>query len=240
MDLVEAISNGIDSFPQEMLTLDTPCVAELRWRNKNSRTSHTPKTSARLSHSKSHSSCRRLTKTANPGDSASEISFPSPIDDASLPASYIERTPDNRKVDLRPLRTIFTQTDDWWRSLLYAHLVAYNHITALQAPPLSNDLSVNLPPQSPKRRKRIPRDSIFGPPPAPLHLKPSASTIVAQNLAEVEEALASCITCIANFMAGHSDSLYGEDFGVSCASKSLSDQILVRSLAEVVKGCESS
>jgi hypothetical protein len=48
--------------------------------------------------------------------------------------SDVELNPPN----LRPLRLIFPKTDDWWRRVLYAHLLAYNYVLSPLTPTLES------------------------------------------------------------------------------------------------------
>lgn len=229
-DLVEEISSFIDSFPENMLTLDAPCIMELRRLKKNLRETSTAQKPAQSPHPNRRTSFGPQTELASPGASSSNT-WPPP--DGSRPPC-IDHATDARAADLSPLRTIFPETNDWWRGILYAHLVAYNHITTLSDKPSSS-----IPSPSEKWQK-TPRDSVCGHPPAPLNPEPKeATTAAAQSLADVEDSLAFSIICIANFMAGYGDSLYGENSEAqSSVTRSKPDRILIRSLAEVVRKCE--
>jgi hypothetical protein len=242
--IIGSIHDVVQGFPQQMLFLDTSCVTNIRHQNHlaQRKTGHRSFSNPTFSSStnslpldrRNFPTRRRRTATdffapffltTTKKSSYSQKKVASSY--ANRPSSCISRDwkslasqPDIPPPELSIFRHIFPDTQDWWRSVLYAHLVAFNYIRENHTPPQRNVHGF------PSKACRILGIS-YG-----QSILASDATI---GLTDLEENLVSCITWIANRMTGKSNAQreineYRDDFD--------RDHILVRALAEIVKVCE--
>jgi hypothetical protein len=248
-NIINGINDAVNGFPQSMLFLDTPCVVEMRRQGHSKRPSVESRISPRSSESQQlsdesyRSSSRRRTRTSSlfapfrlgSSRKTSSISGYAPsVSAIPEPPIETEHAPAVQPVELPPpnvaaLRRIFPSTDDWWRNVLYAHLVAYNYIRRIQS--LSKQSRPGIPPKV-SQTLGIPRTSSNN---SLASLR--AEVTLDRRLKDIEVGLESCIQRITNCMAGNSNALRDTE-EVRMAENS--DGVLVRTLAEVVALCEGA
>lgn len=246
--IIDSIYEVVQSFPQHMLFLNTPCVVEVRRQN------HFVQDAAgaqRLSIPSPNSSVyslpldqlqrpsRRRRTTAKllaPLLRASLAKHFLPQNTVTLP--YVTRPSSRRPTasgvlslseppppNLSPFQHIFPSTQDWWRTILYAHLIAYNYICTTQ---VSSQYLMSEVPRKASRTLGISRG---------YSSQSTANTALDARLDEIERGLVSCITWITNCMAGENSALTDT---MKVQTEYERDSILVRALAEIVKVCEGS
>jgi hypothetical protein len=244
--IIDSIYDVVRDFPQHMLFLDSPCVVKIRRQNYFS---HNPVATQRLSIPSSNSSTHLspLDQLQHPSRrQRTTAKFFAPFVRASLAknslrqykdtSSYVTR-PSSRKAtdsrlpslsdppppDLSAFRHIFSSTQDWWPTVLYAHLVAYNYMCSIQVIPQHPKSEV---PFKASRTLGIPRGSSN---------RPTTSANSDTMLTNLEAGLVSCITWITNCMMGKSNA--SADIEKNPYTD-ISNRLLVRALAEIVKNCE--
>lgn len=214
-NVTDGIYAAIGGFPRDMLFLNSPCVVNIRRESLLSRRSQA--VYARSSQSSAvRSASQRSQEEAYRECSASAIDV--------LSEYHTVDTPEPPEADLTSLKNIFPDTDDWWRSVLYAQLVAYNYLVDINKA-TSRQYGHIIPPEV---------ASTMGAP-AKVVITPSAGGN--QAYAEAVEGLELCISRITNCMGGCSTALTG--IGGSDALKK-TDLTIVRALAEVVRSCEAT
>ena len=242
--IIDSIHDVVQDFPQQMLFLDTSCVTDIRYQNHLAQRKTDSRSFSNSSSSSSASSLpldrrnlptrRRRTATnffapfflaTTRKSSYSEKKVAS--SNANRPPSCISTDwkslasqPDIPPPELSIFRHIFPDTQDWWRSVLYAHLVAFNYISENNTPPQRNDHGF------PSKACRT------------LGISCGQSTLASDatiRLTDLEKNLVSCITWITHCMTGKRGAQrdineYRDEFD--------RDHILVRALAEIAKVCE--
>lgn len=150
-NLIDAINGIIRSFPKDMLFLDSPAILDIRLKTDIER--HHPSKSGLSSNyppslqnrprkyirrrTKSSCTCKRFESadSAHPlVEEGSNIPVPTIKarikvflnPPATLPLRQSASAPP--PPNLAPFRKVFPQADDWRLSVLYAHVIAYNHI----------------------------------------------------------------------------------------------------------------
>lgn len=243
--IINSISDIVQEFPQRMLFLDTPCVFEIR-RQKHiahyaiaaqdisipsfgSPDSSLPLAQQRFSsHRRGITSnlfapllCATSINNSSPQYKAAPSYITEPLSEKFTPT--LSPPPSPPPPDLSAFRHIFPTTQDWWRDVLYAHLVVYNYVCDVRA--LFLYPFIDVPPKA-SRTLGTPYGSSNDPIEA-LNLN--------TGLGDLEMRLVSSITWIANCMSGRG-SVSVDTESVKYTGKG--NEILVRALAEIVKNCE--
>jgi hypothetical protein len=245
--IINAIRRAVRGFPQDMLFLNTPCVVQIRRQSHPSHQSapllqSLPNRSQESSEYRppsrkpQTSSFRRRTMAAGIFASLERhhsTKHSSPELDAASVTSTIKRPPytptapkglseseDVSSPDLTAFQKIFPSTDDWWRDVLYAYLVAYNYIQDIKVQPKPNISSKAY------RTLGIPRFTSS---------RACPSERQDPALADLESDLASCINRVINCMAGRNNALRDTE---EIRQVEKNDGLLLRALAEIVRVCE--
>jgi hypothetical protein len=242
--IIDSIHDVVQDFPQQMLFLDTSCVTDIRHQNHLAQRKTDSRSFSNSSSSSSANSLlldqrnlpthRRRTATNFFAHLFLATTRKSSYSQKKAASSYANRPsscistdwkslaskPDIPPPELSIFRHIFPDTQDWWRSVLYAHLVAFNYINENNTPPQRNVHC--FPPKALRTLGISYGQSILA----------SDATI---RLTDLEENLVSCITWITHCMTGKRSAQrdineYQDEFD--------RDHILVRALAEIAKVCE--
>lgn len=245
-NIIDSIHDVIRGFPQHMLFLDTPCLVEIRRQNHFAQDATAAEC---LSIPSPNSSIYLLPLDQQRRPSRrrrTTAKFFAPLLRASLTKNFLPQNrgtssydtrPSSRKStdsrslslsdppppDLSAFQHIFPSTQDWWRTVLYAHLIAYNYICGLQV--LSQYTISELPPKA-SRTLGISRGYSS-------HYTPNP--VLDARLVEIEMELVSCITWITNCMAGK---INAQRDTRKVRNGYERDCILVRALSEIVKVSE--
>jgi hypothetical protein len=246
LPLIEAICDGIDGSPRD-LQLDTFCITEIRRRNQQSRSPAVPKCSATLvdgyfplpQRHLSRGSLHRNAKTTSfftPLKPVKEEVTLRPSISHSLSASSIRPLADSKSINLSALLNIFPNSDDWWRGVLYAHLLAYNYVAETHNIYLSSS-TISGTSSKVSRVLGLPRGST---PPELTAVRPrfvaeKEDDRIAESFVAILNGLASCISRIVGCMAGDYERMRDTVKGMRVER---ADHLLVKSLAEVVKMVE--
>ena len=245
-NIIYSIYDVVRGFPQHMLFLDSPCIVKIRRQNYFGHYSvATQCLSIPSSNASTHSSpLDRLQRSSHRRRTIAK--FFAPFIRASLAknslrqhkvtSSYVTRSSSGKAMDSRlpslsdppppdlsAFRHIFSSKQDWWLTVLYAHLVAYNYMCSIQVIPQYPKSEV--PPKA-SRTLGIPRGSSN---------RPTTSANSDTMLANLEAGLVSCITWITNCMMGKSNASADIE---KDPYTDISDQLLVPALAEIAKNCE--
>lgn len=254
---VESICDTIDGSPRD-LQIDSYCISQIRRRNRAIRISSLKPLSPPLFSSRELSYnqvLKRPSRTksifgnfrpARPTLAQSRDS----IAIASLPPRArrtLQAASQMSEPDLGPFRNIFPDTDDWWRSVLYAHVLAYNYISALKdrecaaetSSPRSSSLMV------PSKATRTLGISASVTMPNIRSVKVSQSSeiitkhvgIMSTSFGRILTALASCITRIIGCMTV-ADDVDAARLRIQDGIKEEIDWTVVRSLGEIVRCAE--
>lgn len=283
-DFISAICATLTTFPHTMLFLDTPCILGIRRLNTAHNSFHlsqlshfpTPPGSDQITtHPEPELRPRRSRLPKSTGSSlfrgrslrrrksekqTHQSDIKTASSDADRPVTAVQPIPFPSDINLsspnlRPLRAIFPHTDDWWRSVLYAHLVAYNFVRA----PIT--ISSTSPPDSFPNNSSAPRCA--GPrPSADISVSTARTEIPNQfntslkasrtlgmvlptlpyvsgrelRLEAARDVLEGCVGRIAECMMSEDGPVGGSLEAASPSSRVNSG--FVRALAEVVRGCE--
>jgi hypothetical protein len=242
--IINSIHDIVQGFPQQMLFLDTPCITDIRRQNHLARCSTDLPGFSDPSYISSNFSLPldRLNSSTHRRRTATNYFAPflraktrkSTLLRGKLATSYTGRPsscmsrgwgslasqPDIPPPKLSVFRHIFPDTQDWWRSVLYTHLVAFNYVRENHA---SQQRNSQYFPSKACRTLGISRG---------YSRREMLTTDANIRLAELEEALVSCITWITKCMAGSDNA---EEDVWKTWNDHERDSILVRALAEIVK-----
>lgn len=246
--IVDSINDIVRGFPQHMPFLDTPCIVELRRQNHfahdataaqhlsiplpNSSTYSLPldqlqrplrrrRTTAKLLEPLLHAS---LAKSFLPQNNVASSYVTPPSSRRSTDSRRLSLS-DPPPPDLSAFQHIFPSTQDWWRTVLYAHLIAYNYICANLVRP---QYAISEVPPKASRTLGISQG---------LSSDSTAVPVSDAILGEIEMGLLSCITWIANCMAGKNNAQTDTKKVRNVYER---DHILVSALAEIVRVCETN
>lgn len=248
--LVEAICDTIDGSPRD-LQLDSYCITEIRRLNRLIRAASRPappplpipvnqevldKELKRVRRSKSFFGTFKTSSRTSQFPSR-KSSF---ANSASVPRQVQGVMRAETKVDLSALRTIFPGSDDWWRSVLYAHVLAYTYVSQKQSDTTTVS-GTNRPPSRPPKATKTLGLSLAAS--LPLATDTAASERDTRESFEVIlTALASCISRIIAVMKG------AEDYNLTRSRivghnaygrrREEMDWPFVRALAEMIKIAE--
>jgi hypothetical protein len=242
--IIDSIYDAVRGFPQHMLSLDTPCLVEIRRQNHFAQdTAATQCLSTPSPNSTIYSLPLDQLQRRPSRPRVTTAKFFTPLLRASLTKNFL---PQNKGTSLYNTRTssrkstgsrflsqsdppppnlsafqhIFPSTQDWWKTALYAHLIAYNYICGLQA--ISQCPISELPPKASRTL------GISGG--CSTHFTPTP--VLDARLVEIEMELVSCITWITNCIAGK---INAQTDTKKVRNWYERDHILVRALAEIVK-----
>ncbi|KAI9745237.1 MAG: hypothetical protein M1818_001515 [Claussenomyces sp. TS43310] len=248
--LIEEICDAIDGSPRD-LQLDTFCINEIRRQNRQARNEpassltspnlscidpetflHVPRggtlhrrkslfSLGPLRHAVSHKSRHPTTGTISA----------STIRNGPSASTSTTTSADHKSADLQPLYDIFPESDDWWRGVLYSHLVAYNYV---------RDVCQARRPAAMRRLIHSKAVQTLGLPPAAMMVDLPADlqweeSGYDQSFAEIQSGLASCINRIISCMAGDYEGMRDHLEGLTVRHV---NHAFVRALAEVVRSCE--
>ncbi len=242
---IDAIYDTLQDFPQRMLFLDTPCIVDIRHQNYLAQCAADPRLSPNPSSSSTSTYSLALDQLQLPSSRRrTATDFFAPFFHATtkksslfwrkVTPSYASRPPSSMSTGWRTLasqsdssppnlsvfRHIFPNTQDWWRNVLYAHVIAFNYVRENHAHP-----------QRPFRGFPSKAFQTLGI--SYERSRPTASTSI--ELADLEEKLVSSITWVTNCMSGKSIDLKDIE---KVQHKYDRDHILARALAEIVKASE--
>lgn len=277
-NIIDSIYEVVLGFPQHMLFLNSPCIVDIRHQNRSTSSyaytqrlynlpfkssddrmplGQPPRASIRR--------CTAATKFFAPFFRAASTKASPPRHKGAL---YFATRPSSRRStalqnifppstlpspDLLAFQHIFPATQNWWRGVLYAHLIAYNYVHEINT---SQNLASGIPFKASRTLRlsqalshraetaRHPDSVVYPSYRVPLkacrtlgipRLSSNRSITSAHHdgcLADLENELASCITWITNCMSGKINSSTGMD---SICTVDNRDLILVRSLAEIVR-----
>lgn len=244
--LIESICDTIDGSPRD-LQVDSYCIAEIRRLNRQARiaafpapppipTSHdifTADEPKRGRRSKSIFGTFR-TPRANHFPVSADVPSEPRLSTTSRPSTA--KSVVDTKPDLTVLRSIFPNSDDWWRSVLYAHLVAYTYVAQHKAARSASE--------GPQRRPSKATRTLGLPMTADLPGQVVSSPVkedkdLMESFDLILTALASCISRIIAVMRGAENcDRAGSSFAAYERRREEIDWPFVRALSEIVKVAE--